>query len=483
MMHLSKAIPEEKGISSAKIEQFLRRAGEKTGIHSAMIYKSGAVVCEAYWAPYRAGRHHVLFSLSKTFTSAAMGFLRAEGKVAFDDTLISFFPQYEHVITDARMRAVTIRDALTMATGHNPEPPVDLRHDPDPRRSFFASALQCEPGTAFCYNTPASYMLSAIVTEVTGLRLSEYLKPRLLQPLGITNYRYQRCRSGIDLGGFGLHLCTRDILKFGVLIANGGMLDGRRILPEDWVREAQTKQIDSRMDGNTEDWFSGYGYQMWRCRHGAFRGDGMHGQYMLIMPEQEMVIAINAGEEHMSDILDLVWEILLPAAGKAPLAADPAAYFSLRETVGALRIKAPQGSAHSPFEAAIADRRYSVRLPEGADGPFFCGAKLSFSFKGEVCALDVERPEGTKTLLFGYNAFCENYIEGLLEQYAHSSCLYAWEDARTLRLTMFYDETPFAVYMRVAFRDTENAVFDAVTYCSWPGAQFQGAQLQAQVGV
>src|SRR6185369_8825801 len=180
-----------------------------------------------------------------------------------------------------------------------------------------------KPGTHFLYNSPATYMLSAIVQKTTGQTVNDYLTPRLYEPLGITKPNWVSSPEGINAGAYGLSVRTEDIAKFGQLYLQKGVWKGKQIIPAAWVAEATARQT-SNGSSPTSDWDQGYGYQFWQSRHG-FRGDGAFGQYMLVLPEQDAVVAITSGVRDMQQVMDLVWTKLLPAMSSRPLPDNPSA--------------------------------------------------------------------------------------------------------------------------------------------------------------
>ena len=185
-----------------------------------------------------------------------------------------------------------LSDLLRMSTGHQTEPP---RKPTEPwAKTFLAQPVPFKPGTHFLYNTSATYMLSAAVQKATGQTVLDYLKPRLFDPLGIENPTWEASPQGISAGGYGLSIRTEDIAKFGQLYLQKGKWEGKQLVPEAWV-EAATARQTSNGSNPKSDWDQGYGYQFWRCRHGAYRGDGAFGQYCIVLPEQDAVIAITAG--------------------------------------------------------------------------------------------------------------------------------------------------------------------------------------------
>ena len=213
-----------------------------------------------------------------------------------------------------------------------------LRRRPRRRRSSDSDdkltraflSLPVEPGTHFRYNTPATYMLSAMVQKATGQTVLDYLRPRLFDPLGITDATWDASKQGITLGGFGLRIKTEDIARFGQLYLQKGEWQGKQLCRPIGSPPATARQT-SNGSSPTSDWEQGYGYQFWRCRHGFYRGDGAFGQFCIVMPEQDAVVAITSGTRDMQAVLDKVWEHLLPAMGPDALPATDAYGESLRQ--------------------------------------------------------------------------------------------------------------------------------------------------------
>ncbi len=179
-------------------------------------------------------------------------------------------------------------------------------------------------------------MLSAIVQKVTGETVLEYLKPRLFEPLGIADPKWETSPQGISIGGYGLYLRTEDIAKFGQLYLQKGKWNGKQLLPESWVEQATSKQVSNGSDP-TKDWDQGYGFQFWRCRHGAYRGDGKDGQFCIVLPEQDAVIAITANTGDMQAELNIVWDKLLPAFGDQSLPENPVEEAKLKQAISLLK--------------------------------------------------------------------------------------------------------------------------------------------------
>ena len=320
-IRLVRATPESQGVSSEAIAKFLRAADEKVNsMHSVMILRHGKVIAEAWWAPEDATKPHVLWSLSKSFTSTAVGLAVEEGKLSIEDRVVGFFPDDLPGEPSENLRKMQVKDLLTMSTGHADEP--NVRQSQDWIKSFLAHPLPHPPGTFFRYNTPATFMQSAIVQKVTGKTVVDYLQSRLFDPLGIQPPRWDTNPQGISLGGYGLFLKTEDIAKFGQLYLQNGKWEGKQLIPTTWVQKATSKQV-SNGDNPSSDWNQGYGFQFWRCRHNAFRGDGKDGQFCVVMPDQDAVVVMTANTTNMQAQLSLVWDHLLEGFQEGAMAEDP----------------------------------------------------------------------------------------------------------------------------------------------------------------
>ena len=283
--------------------------------HSIMLLRDGSVLAEGWWAPYAPDRVHLLYSLSKSFTAAAVGLAVGEGLLSLDDTVLSFFPELDAEITDPRTRRMRVRHLLAMASGHREET-LDRAREADPAnlvRGFFLVPPDEEPGAVFAYNQPCTYTLSVIVQRLAGSSLTEYLRPRLFEPLGIDDVGWIRF-GGYEIGFSGLHAQTEAVAALGQLYLQNGSWGGRQLLPSWWVEEASRPHVANGSDP-ASDWEQGYGFQFWIARHG-FRGDGAYGQFCVVLPEHGVVLAMTGQGEDMQGVLNLAWEHLLPAFGR-----------------------------------------------------------------------------------------------------------------------------------------------------------------------
>jgi CubicO group peptidase (beta-lactamase class C family) len=210
---LPRSTPEEQGVSSKAVLKFVEAADNINTLHSFMILRHGRVIGEGWWKPEAPDKPHVLASLSKSFTSTAIGMAIADGKLSLEDPVLKFFPGQAPEEPSANLKAMKVRDLLSMSCGHDTEPKA-AGGGPSVKQ-FLAHPVVHPPGTHFQYNTMGTYTLSAILTKATGQTVLDYLKPRLFQPLGIENPQWDSSPEGYSLGGYGLKLCTEDIARFG----------------------------------------------------------------------------------------------------------------------------------------------------------------------------------------------------------------------------------------------------------------------------
>jgi CubicO group peptidase (beta-lactamase class C family) len=293
-------------------------AADSLNNHSVMVLSHGRVVAEKWWGEGAPDTPHIMNSVSKSFTATAVGFAISEGLISLDDRVVSFFPDKVPSPASPNLVAMTVRNLLTMSTGQVREP--SRRDQIDWIAAFMAAPVDDTPGATFRYNSMATFMLSAIVQKVSGQKLTDYLRSRLFGPLQIEGYRWDESPDGINAGGWGLYIKTEDMAKFGQLFLQDGMWNGERVLPEGWVAEASTSWIESGPAGHEQDrapddeWSQGYGYQMWRCTPpGVYRADGARGQFIIVIPDRQAVVAITASSPNMGRQLALVWKHILPA--------------------------------------------------------------------------------------------------------------------------------------------------------------------------
>ncbi|WP_339315511.1 serine hydrolase [Paenibacillus sp. FSL R10-2734] len=444
-LQLSRSLPEEQGISSAAISNFISAVEKQNlGLHSFMLLRHGYVISEGWWTPYKSDLPHMLFSLSKSFTSTAIGFAVTEKLITLDDSVISFFPEDVPDEITENLSKMRIRHLLMMGTGQVVDTMDTLHHSADGNwvKAFFTVPVEKEPGTHFLYNTGATYMLSAILQKVTGQTLLEYLEPRLFTPLGIRNATWESCPRGINTGGFGLSITTEDIAKFGQLYLQKGIWNHQRLLPEEWIHEATSKHI-SNGEGD-HDWAMGYGYQFWQCRHGAYRADGAFGQICIVLPDQDAVVAITAGTNSIQGILNEVWEHLLPNMKEAPLPEDPTSSANLAEQLKNLSIDPPQLQRSSLLEAQINGKTYTLESNQ------FSLATLSILFNNHEAEFTLLDELGEqKVIRLGRGQWVESFAHILGASTNRIMSSFTWSAEDQLELSLLFVEMPFCITLEI----------------------------------
>jgi len=312
-----RSLPESEGVLTEGILRFLEDV-QANGIdmHSLMILRNGKVITEGWWYPYRPEHRHIMHSVSKTFTATAIGFAVQEQLLSVEDAVISFFPDDLPKELSPYLEALTVKHLLTMSVGQEPAPSLNM-DEPNWVKAFLATPLVHAPGSTFLYSSYATYMLSAILEKVSGETTYDYLGSRLFEPLGIRDIVWEKGAAGISAGGWGMRIKTEDMARLGQFYLQQGRWNGRQLLSKDWIQAASSVQIYQRdslsLDEELNDeWAQGYGYQIWRSTHNAYRADGADGQFIIVMPEQNAVVAITENTGKTQLLLQLVFKHLQP---------------------------------------------------------------------------------------------------------------------------------------------------------------------------
>ncbi len=297
--------------------------------------------------------------MSKSFTSTAVGLAIAEGKLTIDDSVLAAFPDDAPERSQRRTsRRCGVRDLLRMSAGHQAE--SKLAADVLSAKTFLAHPVPFKPGTHFLYNTPATFMASAMVQKATGQSVLEYLKPRLFEPLGIANPTWDANFQGISLGGYGLSLRTEDIAKFGQLYPPEGAVERQADRsPPPGSRRPRARQTSNGSNPKS-DWEQGYGYQFWRCRNGAYPGRrGLRPVLHRACPSRTPSSRSPAAWATCQGVLNLVWDKLLPALNAGAISEDPEAARKLQDKLKVLTIRKPKGPSTSPTLAQVGGKTYA----------------------------------------------------------------------------------------------------------------------------
>lgn len=440
--------PEAQGISSRAILQFVKALEKEqpNAIHSLLLRRHGKIVAEGWWAPYTAASPHLLWSLSKSFTSTAIGMAQDEGLLSIDDQVIAFFPEDAPEDPSANLEAMRIRDLLKMNTGHMHEPSFRDMQTDNWVEAFLSHPVEFKPGTHFVYNSMATYMCSAIITRVTGLSTLEFLRSRLFEPLGIENPTWETDPRGISVGGWGLSVTTEDISKLGQLYLQKGRWEGQQIISEAWVEEATGYQTSNGSNPES-DWEQGYGYQFWQCRHNAYRGDGAFGQYCIVMPEQDAVLAITSGSENMQGILNVVWEHLLPALEDEVKQADEEGVEQLEQKLQSLSLGTVEGKQHTPLASEISGRTYTL------DHNDLEINAITFYLEGDTPEISITSKGAEHALRAGYGKTEKGVLPSPFVTSQKVAVSGAWVTEDRFEVLVIYYEAPQSVKYTFDFVD------------------------------
>ncbi len=457
---LVRSTPESQGVSSKGIIDFLNAIDTgKVEFHSFMFLRHGKVIAEGWWEPYSPVSKHIMYSASKTFTATGIGLAISENRLKLTDKVVSFFPASVPDTLSEFMKEMTVRDLLMMSTGQDAEP--RRGQNDDWIRSFLLKAPTDKPGSIFRYNNTASFMLSSIVQQVSGETLYEYLQPRIFKPLGMRGIDWDLSPQGINLGMIGLRLHTEDMAKFGQLLLQKGKWNGKQLIPDKWVSEATSFKIDSRggnekIPADVNDWFQGYCYQMWRGRHNSVRLDGMAGQFVILLPDQDAVVVLTANAQNTQREMDLVWEYLLPSIkGESQLSEDNEAYDRLQRMSSSLYISPSLSkSVTSSFESRISGK--PIVFGENNYGI----KEMVLSFNPDYCLVTYKKDSGTQSIKAGKDSwqYSDTYLLSLLsgqrppslksrdanysilQPVIKTAASYSWTDESTLELTARFVE-------------------------------------------
>lgn len=460
-MDLEKTSLEKANIKKEGIDQF-RKAVEERGIelHDLLLIRGDKICYEANWLPYQADDLHMLYSLSKAFTAIGIGFAVQEGLFSTEDYIYSFFDSELPEDLSDKIRRMKIEHLLTMSTGQEAEPPIlNYEFEGNWVQKFLEIEPTHEPGIHFFYDTTATYVLSAILTKVTGETLVDYLKPRFFTPLGIEHYVWDESPQGISLGGIGLNVTIETIAKLGLFLKQEGAWQGKQLLDASWIHRMTSHLINSAggdVYDDGDNWGVGYGYQIWQCiPKGVYRGDGAYGQLVIVAPKENLVIATLSGTEDMGGLMDEMWKYLLPAC----LPVEDEAITPDISTREVFQVSYPAGEKSSPsFHTGV------YALKENAEGidqlqmeeePENILKITCFFSNGDTCVLrygyehwSINRREGVT---------CASYYTCGDIRITNTAGAYAWKDGK-LHLKLCYLNGPLGVSTEISFAGNQIAV-------------------------
>ena len=398
---LPRSTPEAEGIPSETIADFFKALDEGGyEVHGLMILRHDKVVAEHWWAPYGPQYPHAMYSATKSFTGAAVGFAVQEGLLKVDDKVQSFFPELMPEHPAPELERLTVEHLLTMSAGHaRTTYPGSGR---DQARSFLAMDYAHEPGTSFAYNITCSHMLSQIITRVTGLTLYEYLKPRLLDPLGITDVVWEMDLDGHNMGNGGMHSKTSDLAKFGIFLKNKGRWNGKQLLNRDWVEAMTTPHIFqrpglSKEENDKDDGGQGYGYQVWMGRCNSYRAIGGQNQLIMVVPDYDLVVASNGSIGDEDGFNSLIYKMLGSMSDKK---LKPGKRIDLQAAIKDYALKRPYPATGA--QPSVVSRTLRYKMHQNAYG--ITGIAFRFDAAGDMY-LTLETESAIHNIPFGLDGW------------------------------------------------------------------------------
>ena len=400
--------PESVGVPSAAVMRALRRLTEtkRLPMHSVLMLRDGKLFCETYWKPFDANRKHRMYSVSKSFTSAAIGILVGEGQIALDDPIIRYFPDMAAEPVNRYMQDCTIRDLLRMSTCNNLQ--AYTFETMDWARDFITYASDHWGGHVFAYDTAATTTLDVLIRRVTGMEFTEYLRDRLFIPAGMSEDIWcVQTPCGHDWGGSGVQATPRDLARFALVCANGGRCGDQQLIPEDYIREATAFQIDNTIYESSNYTQQGYGYQFWRGPSNSWAMIGMGCQLALVFPDQRLIVVTTGDTQGeacgVESIYDAVIDEILPYLNNyETLPENEAAYSELLAYSEPKDMPYLAGEAHSATEKTISGKVY--RLEDNAMGI----KTVKLDFDGEQVMLTWENEYGLQTLRYGLRCYVQD---------------------------------------------------------------------------
>lgn len=441
--------PWQAGVSADELAAFVRDI-EDSGIelHSIIVIRGGKIAFERYREPYGPDLPHIMYSVSKSVTAIAVGFAIEEGLLSLESKVIDFFPAYRPKKPDERLESMTVRHLLTMTAGKD----VTLSSDKTKVRwleEFFTAPWCAAPGEEWRYISENQYILSAIVFRVTGMTMTDYLMPRLFEPLGITRRPFwEKSADGLEAGGWGIYLTTREMAKIMLCCLQGGMYRGRRVIPRGWAAEMVKKQEDNARHRDDEpDTNAGYGYCFWRNNvEDSYRADGMYSQFGIVFEQFDAVVCVTGCEMNERKTRECIWRHF-PAAFIEPVKTKPAGETVIEPFKPLAELPA---SGHSTLEKKINGRLIKMEAPKLLNTAGYAVSmvplpvlymshdragnidKVIITFEGDECTLSWSEGAYRNTVRCGMDGTARRSRVALAGFTFTASCTACWTDENTL---------------------------------------------------
>lgn len=449
MFYLEKAVPEQVGIRSDLLAQLLMECFERNiQLHSLLIVRHGKLVLETAKFPTTGEDKHLVYSCSKTFTATAVGIAADEGLLNTEDRIIDYFPEVSREGLDEKAAKITIRNLLMMATGHGRDSVGDMCNSGSSwPEVFFRSEMLYEPGTTFVYDSGGTYMLSEIISRVTGKSMFEYMKEKVFGPLGITDVSWD-VHGNVNTGAWGVLIAPRDLCRLGLLYLNKGVWEGKRILSEKYIEEATKPLIptggEQTLEERIDGWSRNYGFSFWQNNENSFRADGAFGQLCMIFPKEDMVVVTTAEEGNSGRIMSLIEKNILAPLSEMPGGLDFRTAELLHGAVTVYETAPVYPPSYSWFFGMLNGKTYQL------EGDY--EGKMSFFTEGTALRIDID---GIQSITAGETSDCIGRTKCVLpiptcspllgeEQLGRewkTAAHYRWVASQTLMITVAYPES------------------------------------------
>jgi len=457
---IPEASPESVGVPSGAVLSMLKEFDDKRlPMHSLLILRNGKLVSENYWKPFHRDRKHRLYSISKSFTSLAVGIMADEGKIGLDDKIADHFPEYMTADAHEYTKRATIRDMLMMADCHADHPYGF--GDTNWVKTWFDKPVTHPAGSVFNYNTCCTNLCCAVVEKISGMSFIDYLYPRLLTPVGASEgITCIKSPEGYSFGGSGVLARPLDLALVMLVCMNKGAWNGKQLISEEFIREATSMQIDNSVTGNFIDEQQGYGYQFWRTRHNGFACYGMGSQYAICLPDKDLVVITTADTQGIATggyiVHETVYAKLLPFLSDDPLPEDDAAINELKTYSASMELPVVPGKPHSPVINHVSGKTYTL-----ANNPMNIKT-VRFDFGKDDITMTYEKASGNYSLKFGIGkliiqSFPETHYCGMqigvsADRGYESRASAAWSTENCLRAKLYVTDIYFGSFsMNVSF--------------------------------
>ena len=406
-----------------------------TELHHLMVVVDGKVAGEIHPAPFKASDKHTLYSVSKTFTAVAVGLAVEDGLLNVEDELAKFFPKYASTI-----KGIKIKDVLTMRSGFKTN--GGMRNSQLDWVDYYLNRpLVATPGTKYSYDSIETYLLAAVVQQVTGKDVLTLLNERVFFPMGIDDVEWEKCPKGIITGGWGIYMTAEAQAMFGQLLLQKGKWNGRQLVSEQWVDEMLTVRVVRKAAND-------YGYQIWLCEYpGAWRADGAYGQYIIIVPQKNMVVVLNQCSRSKGwPERGNIWNTVVKHGKGCAIEAEPDELDSLAKYEATASLPLLKGDAENALAKKYNGKEF--KLPKNKLG----WKSIKFNFEKNKMTLDVVDAEGKKSAIaMGYNEWSMSQLAGyphysisakgrftgIVGPFYTGAC-YAWNKDNTLTAKVHY---------------------------------------------